>query len=454
MPGLFGTMSIAVSGLQAQEAALQTTSENIANSNTDGYTRKRAVLAEDTTFLDGGQAVGNGVHVENIESLRDNVLELRIYDETQQQGALNSYVGEMSQVENLFSDADSGIGANLDAFFNTVSDLSTDPSNVAKRQNVLTAAGNLATSVSTSARNLMAVQGGIDSGIVQGVSEVNQLTAQIAELNADVTRVDKLGGDSGSFEDQRTELIRKLSEQIDVSVVQSDDGLTLTAGNGALLVVGNKSFNLETSPDSAGRECILSNGADITQHVSGGNLGGLLEARDKDIPSILSGLDSLAESLANSLNAANASGVGLDGDAGQAIFATPSGANAAAQFSVVMTDPRKLAASSDGTPGDNSNLAAFTAVSSDPAVAGQDPIDFYSSLVAQAGMYVSNANSDSDAAALMLQQLSNERGAISGVSLDEEAANMIQFQRAFEASARVISVIDEMLQTVLAMGTT
>jgi flagellar hook-associated protein 1 FlgK len=452
MSSLFGTMSISLRALLAQQAGLQTTSDNIANVNTEGYCRKRVVLAEDTTFLDGGAAAGSGVHVEKIESLRDRVLELRINDETQQQGALNGFVGAMSQVESLFSDVDNGIGAKLDAFFNGITGLSADPSSVPQRQNVLIAAGNLADAFRATAQNVTGLQHTLDTGIDQGVAEVNQLAGNIASLNTEVTRLEKLGGDASTFEDQRTQLILKLSQQIDVSVIQSDDGLTLTTGSGAPLVVGSQSYSLHTVLDASGRRSVFSSETDITSQITGGNIGGLLRARDQGIASVLADLNALASSLATSLNDANRNGLDLDGAAGGDIFAAPTVLNAAANFSVIMTDPRKLAASSDGTVGDNANLASFTAVRNSPCVAGRQPLDFYSGIVSGIGNDVATAKADGDAAGLVLRQLENQRGAVSGVSLDEEAANLVRFQRAFEASARVVSVVDQMLQTLLAIG--
>jgi flagellar hook-associated protein 1 len=425
---------------------------NIANIDTPGYCRKRIVLSEDTAFLEGRATTGSGVHVEKVESLRDSVLELRIADETQQQGALDSYVGAMSQVESLFSDVDNGIGAQIDAFFNSITRLSADPSDVSQRQNVLMAAGNLADAFRTTAQNLIGSEQTLDTGIDQGVAEVNQIAGNIANLNTEVTRLEKLGGDASTFEDQRTQLIRNLSQQIDVSVVQSDDGLTLTTGSGAPLVVGSNAYSLNTALDSNGRRSVFSGETGITSEISGGNVGGLLRVRDQGIASVLASLNALATSLTTSLNNANRNGVDLDGIAGGDIFATATAQNTAANFSVTMTDPRKLAASADGTVGDNTNLASFTAVRNSASVAGQNPLDFYSGIVSGVGNDVAMAKADGSAAELVLQQLDNQRGSVSGVSLDEEAANLVRFQRAFEASAKVVSVVDEMLQTLLAMG--
>ncbi len=451
MSNLFGTMSTSVQSLLAHQAALEITSDNIANVNTPGYCRRRAVLEEDTTTLSGGSSQGGGLHFKGVQSLRDQVLDLRIGQETQEHSALDAFVNAMSPVESEFTDLENGIGARIDKFFSSLAAMETDPTNIPKRQNVLIAAGNLTNSFQSTAQNLKSIQLNLDTSIVQHLASVNQLTAQIAALNVQVAK-EKLEGEAGAAQDQQTELTRQLCEQIDVSVIQSDDGLTLTTKSGALLVAGSKSFDLSSFPSSSGLREIVANGKDITADISGGAIGGLLEARDQAIPSILGELNQLASGLATAVNDSNRKGFDLAGNPGANIFAISTPLDAAASITVAMSDPRGIALSSDGSEGDNGNLGNFEAIRHGNTISGYAPVDFYSSSVARVGNTVATAQSNADASDMALRQLQNQRGAISGVSLDEEAANMIRLQRAFEASARVFTVVDEMLQTVLAMG--
>lgn len=452
MSSLFGSISISLRALLAQQAALQTTSDNIGNINTAGYARRRAVMVEDDPVFDGRLIVGNGVHVQTVESLRDRILELRMHEETQQQGELQAFSGAMKQVEIGFSDVESGLGAQFDTFFASLTRLSTDPSNIPLRQNVLTAAENLAAAFRNASRDLHSIQQSLDLGVEQGATDANALTSQIAELNAKVSQAERLGGDPSTFEDQRTQLIRQLSAVIDVSVIEGDDGFTLTAANGAALVVGNTSFALETNLDSSGYRHIFSNGSDLTEQISGGRIGGLLRARDQAIPSVLADINRLASSFAASVNQAHAAGFDLNGDPGGKVFSDPTELDAAANLTVLLSDPAKLAASANGSVGDNGTAIALQSLQSSAIVGGQNVVDFYSSMVARLGNDIANADSEQEAGDLILRQLANQRASISGVSLDEEAANLIRYQRAFEAAARVVSVIDELTQTVINLG--
>ena len=130
MSSLLGTMSIALGALEAQQAGLQTTTNNIANQNTPGYTRERPILEESSPVIQNGMVLGNGVDLKGIQSLRDSILELQIGDETQQQGKFQTLVNTMSQVQTLFPDDTTGIGQQISNFFQSLNSLSTDPSDV------------------------------------------------------------------------------------------------------------------------------------------------------------------------------------------------------------------------------------------------------------------------------------------------------------------------------------
>ena len=177
--------------------------------------------------------------------------------------------------------------------------------------------------------------------------------------------------------------------------------------------------------------------------------------RDQNIPGLLSNLDTLAAGLINGLNTANQAGFDLNGVAGGNLFAPPpaGGIGAAASMAVAITDPALIAASSDGTPGSNGNLAVLSAVHDQPVADGQTPTDYYSNIVFGVGNEVSNNTAELSASQLILQQLNDQRGSISGVDLNEEATNMVQYQRAFDAAAQMVTAVNDMMRTVINMGT-
>jgi len=452
---LFGTMWVALSGLQAQQAGVQTSTNNVANINTPGYSRQLPVLQEAAPILQGNLVLGGGVNVEGIQSLRSDLLNMQINDETQQQSNSQTYVNAMNQVQTLFPDDTTGIGAQISAFFQSLNNLSSNPSDLTLRGNVLTAAGNMASAFNNTASQLTQTRQQLDLNVQQQVQQVNQITQQIASYNRQLSALSSTGQEYASYEDQRSQLIQQLSGLIDVSQISDGASLTLTTKQGAALVVGGQAYALTTATDSSGMTQIYSaQGNEITGQISGGSLGGTLQARDQTIPSLQSQLDSLASGLVSALNTAHQEGTDLNGNPGGDLFEPITGTGAAASMTLAFTDPSLLAAGSDGTSGSNGNIANLSAVANQAVSNGMTPSGAYSNMVFQVGSSVSNGNTELNASTAMLQQLQQQQSSISGVSLDEEASNLLLYQRAYQASAEAISAVNQMLQTTIDMGVT
>ncbi len=454
MSGLYGSLSVALSALIANQQALETSANNVANANTPGFSRQRPVLVPGDPVVLGRLTFGTGVVLQKLESLRDPILELRLDRETQNQGKLDSTLSALQQVQVNFSGTDSGIGDAISKFFDSVQQLSTDPTNLSLRQGVLTAAGNLATAFNTTSSNLQRQRSNLDLNVVQTVGQINTLSSQIAGLNEQITNLENVHQDASAFIDQRGTLIRQLSSLVDVSVIQTEHGITLTTSNGTPLVAESRSFQLTTQLTGGGIHDIFAGTVDITANLPSGKLGGLLDTRDTRIPALQTSLDQLAVGLATALNTAHRGGFDLNGNAGGDLFVPPpaGGAGAAAGLAVAITDPALLAASSDGTPGSNGNLTVLSAVHDQAVAGGQTPLDFYSNMVFKVGSDTGNASADLNASQLILRQLEDQRGAISGVSLDEEAANMVRYQTAYQAAARVVSTVNTMLDAAVNLG--
>jgi flagellar hook-associated protein 1 FlgK len=397
--------------------------------------------------------MGRGAELSSIQSIRDRVLELRIAAEQQQQSGTEAFIGSMSTVETLFGSGNDSLGSEVQNFFNSLNQLSTNPTDGSLRQAVLTAAGDLTRTFNNLSQNLQNETIQINQSVLQSVDEVNRLTQEIANVNQQVASKTALGEEPGTLEDQRTELIKQLASKIDVFVTDTSDGLTLTTVHGAPLVVAGQAYSLETSLATDSKVYISANGTDLTGDLQGGELGGLLRARDRDIASIQSKVDAFAYQFATAVNQVHQNGFNLNGNAGGDVFsigATPNGAGSSIQLAI--TDPNELAASTDGAPGDNGNLLALVALQNSQIVDGSTPTDAYSKMVFQVGGAIANAKADQQAGEVVLNQLNDLRGAVSGVSLDEEAANLIRFQQAYAASARVISTINELLDIAVHLG--
>ena len=452
MGGLYAALNISTSALEAEQGALQLTSNNVANVNTPSYSRELVNLEEQAGYTSSG--MGAGVSFAAPTAVQDGVLEQRLNQETWQQGQYSAYLNQMNPVQSQFAP---GTGAGLDTaistFFNSLQQLSTNPSDVPTRTAVLGAAGGLATSFNQLGTALETQQTGADQQLQQDVTQINSYTAQIATLNASIATAENAGNGAASLIDQRTQLLRDLSKLTVVNVTDTGSGEeTITTGNGSALVIGNQSFNLSAGVNANGLHDVFdSNGNDITSTLTSGDIGGLIQARDTTIPNLLSQLNTLAKGIADAVNTQNAAGFDLSGAAGGQFFTYTAGSEATS-LAVAITDPTKIAASSDGTAGSNGNATLMAEIANGNVVAGETPATYYSGIVSNVGSDVQSTTTQQQAGQLVLQQLNNQRASESGVSLDEEAVNLQQYQRAYQAAAQVLSVINSLTGTTMNMA--
>lgn len=454
MGGLSTSLLAGLQALEATEAALNATSNNIANANTAGYTREIPQFSENEEGLSGGTVSGGGVTLNGIQSVRDELLNLQIQQQTSQQSSADTQNSLLSQVQNYFSSNGEDIASTLSAFSSSLQQLSANPSSSAVRQSVLSAAQNLAQSFNSTAKGLGSAQTQADQQVTQTVAQINTLTQQIASLNAQLTPSVVASQNGGAIQDQRDQLVQQLSKLTGISVTQSSDGEVITTGNGTPLVMGGQSYSLQTTTGANGFQQVLdSNGNNITSAIQGGQLGGVIQLRDQTIPGYQNSLNTLASQFATAMNSAQAAGFDANAKTGQSFFSIPANPSySALLISVSLTDPSQIAASSDGSSGSNGNVANLSAALTNALPSGQSASSAYSSLVFQIGNDASNASAESSALGQSLLQLQNQQSSVSGVNIDEESTNLIRYQTAYEAAARVVSTIQALNTVTLDMG--
>jgi flagellar hook-associated protein 1 FlgK len=455
---LFGSLSLAVRSLLEQQGVLDPTANNLSNVKPPGYSRQFPILVEAPPLDTGQIPIGKGVDFEGVQNIRDIILILLIDAETQQQNRLKSFVSSMNRVQLLLNGTEgTGLSDAINRLFKSLQELSANPTHVPARQVVISAAQNLASTCHERGEQLRTIQESIDQEVRQTVGEIDSDTAQLARLNQPVA---SLQGDSeraGRLEHLRYSVLNRLSKLVDVVAADSADGsLTVTTSNGVPLVAAAQSFALSTAVDAdTGFLHIFSPGADVTSEITGGQLAGLLEARDHGIPPVISGLDNLSEGIIQYFNTQSRKGRDLLGGQGGNFFQPvdrPSRgvkAGAAEGFATAITDPSRIAASADGTQGDNANALAMANIEKQAVVNGETATEFYSNLVCTVGNKVSSASDELEAVGLVLMQLQNQRADVARVSWDEEAAKLIRCQRAYEAAAEVVAAINDITDEVI-----
>jgi flagellar hook-associated protein 1 FlgK len=464
MGTLISLLGIAQQALMADQLGLNATANNVANQNTPGYTRETVSFqSTDSISLSGGSQSTGVTATES--SQRDRVLEQRVQQQTQivaQGGALGS---ALQQVENIFglSSTSSGsaavssseLGGAINTFFSSLSSLEGDPSNTSTRQAVLSAATALAGAFNDASNQLTQISSSLNQEVSTDVSQVNSLTSSIASLNSQIASTSP-NGDAGTLEDQRQEDIDQLSQLVGLDQIStSQNGISLTTSSGAVLVSGSQAFQMSTT-QVGGKVDVLAGDPpqDVTSSLTGGDMGGAIQARDQSLPAYSSALDSLAFALGNAVNTQNEAGIDSSGNPGQAIFSVPSSATgAAASIAVSATDPGAVAAASSGEGSSgNDNATALANLSASTMVGGQTATGFLSSLLGQIGSDASGVSTNNTAQQAALTQLTSQRDSLSGVSLDEEASNLTQYQRSYQAASQVFTIVDSLMASAINLG--
>jgi flagellar hook-associated protein 1 FlgK len=454
-------MDIAQQALMANQEALNVTSNNVANQNTAGYTRQVVSFQTVDAVTLSGTTYGSGVTA-SATSQRDRVLEQQVQQQTQTQAQSGALESALRQIQNIFglssttsSASSTVLGTATDSFFSALSALASNPSDNATRQNVLTAADTLAAAFNSASNQLTQVSTSLNQQVVGDVSQVNSLTKTIASLNSQITSLSP-NTDAGALEDQRQQAIGQLSKLVGLDQISTENnGLTLTTSNGALLVSGSQSFALTTTQvGGVGHIVAGVNGQDVTSNLTGGDLGGALQARDQQLPAYQSALDSLAFAVGTQVNQQNALGVDGNGNPGAALFSlppTPTGA--AALIQVATADPKAVAAAAPGQgSAGNANASALAGLSNANIVGGQTASGFLASFLGQIGSDTAAAVTNNSAQQATLTQLTTQRDSLSGVSLDQEASNLTQYQRAYQAASQVFNIANSIMASAINLG--
>jgi flagellar hook-associated protein 1 FlgK len=456
-------LNTALSGLRTSQEMLDIASHNIANASTPGYSRQRATIVAAPPFsypafnrsgLPG--QLGTGVQITSIDRIRDVYLDQQIYQQQSLDGYWTARADTLATTEASFPEpSGSGMGDALSAFWSAWEDVAANPSSSATRTEVLTQAATLAARFNRDAGQISTQIAGVDGQVRGTIGDINGLASRIASLNKQIQGIVVSGDHANDLEDQRDQLVEQLNGLVPVQSVAQKDGTVTVLVGGTALVDHDTTRTVTATNDASGHAMPTWTTGDPLV-VSGGQLKAYLEARDVTLAGYQASMNTLAKQIADQVNAAHTSGVDQKGNPGLALFTYVPGEESAtlAVNPAIGSDPsRVVVGSAAGAPGDTS-IAAQIADLASSATFGtgtQTPADAYATFIGQIGADSQQASEMASNQDLVVQQLVDRRSSISGVSLDEEATDVIKFQQAYQASAKVITTINEMLDSLMNM---
>jgi len=539
MAGILGT---SLSGLMAAQQSLDTISHNIANVNTEGYSRQRVELGTRAAQYTSNGYIGQGVDITAVSRSYDQFINNQLTSSTSAFAEADTLSTLASQVDSIVSGEATSVSPALKSFFNAVNEVADDPSSLPVRQVMIAEAESLTQQFNTLASQFEDLRNQTNNQMGATLNDINSYARSIADLNAKIV----LGSSRASggqlpndLLDQRDALVAKIAEKVSVSTLQQKDGsLSVFIGSGQSLVLGGRSATLSLAGSSADftHKNILMDGQDISQQITGGDLSGALKFRDEILDPAQQQMGLLAAGFAVQFNALHEAGFDLNAGTGKAFFdagapavissagntgnvsaaydaatigqlaasdyqlsydgsnfslkrlsdnsvsafpgpppttiagpgftvetgATVAGGDsflirptfkAAQNITPSITDPGGIAASgsADTLPGDNTTASALAGLENKAVLLGGNATfnEVNGQLVSKVGTLTSAANISSTAQQSLLNQAKQSRESLSGVNLDEEAANLIKFQQSYQAAAQAISVASSIFDTLI-----
>lgn len=458
MSGITGILNIGGDALFTSQTELDTTAHNIANANTPGYTRQTVLTSASQPIQTTYGYLGTGVQVDSIQGVRDAYVNQQVMNLNSDLSQANINEQTLTTVGGIFNETSTsttGLTAQLNAFFSAMQTLSQSPEDTGVRQNVLQAGINVATTFNSLNNQLQDAKSQVSQQIGTDVNQINTLAATIASINKQIMANAGTSRNSSDLQDQMNNAVSQLSNLVNVKIVTDSNGVMNVTAGGAVLVAAGNAFKFKMTQTSNGITVGRSDSS-VAATVSSGELAGLINSFDTQIPSYSAQLDNIASTFAKTINAFNTGGYTLSSNGSPAQHGTDffqgTTAGTIQVSQSIMSNLDNIAASSSGAPGDGNNAAAMANVLDAPVMSnGQSIVKAYEALVNQVGTDSQNATNSVQTLQVQQNQMQAFQSSISGVSLNQELTNMIEYQHSFEAAAKVITTADSMYQTVIGM---
>ena len=479
-------LNIGKSGLFAAKQSMSTTSHNIANANTEGFSRQEVRTETNPTLGEGDYVLGTGVEIQSIKRAHDELVEKKLNTSITSHKFNEERSLQLGNIEELFNEVNSeGMNKILNRFFNSFRELSNQPENETIRNVVRENAKIVIGDFKRVQESLDQIRGTINKKVNLSVSEINSLSKTIGKLNKEINIQEVSGGMANDLRDQRDRAVRSLAEFFPLTSYTDDRGQYIVniQGVGSIvsggmvqeLSAGSSVREGETSSEKGDAEIFFTNrpGVAITDKLKGGSLGGLLKTRQEEVVGLEKQLDELAHGLVLATNAIHRRGfanhpVPVDAQGnpvpnaarqkvtGINFFKEPLDLKRAAEYislsDEIEDDANNIATAAEANkPGDNRVAIAISKLQHEK-VLGAGTTTFeeqYLKSVGNIGLQAGKSKIDQEQSQGILAQAKSFKERLAGVSLDEEAANMVRYQNAYEASAKVIRASDEMFKSVL-----
>ena len=452
MSGLLNSLHIGQSSIFANQKNMSVIGNNVANANTEGYSRQEVQMEPWPTVERGGLSFGQGVKLGEIARAHDRFVTDRLRNVSEEYGQAEGRATALTELERIIGIDENSLAGAMDDFFDAWHELSVNPEGEAERSMVIEQGKALATRFRQTENSLSGLEDSIDSRLETDLANINDKLKQVADLNRRITRATSTGHNPNTALDNRDRLMQELSHDIGSKVYIDEQGsASVYLPKGPTLVQDSQANEILAGEETAdGLQFTLKSGKTQTTLQGqdfGGEFKGYIDVRDKLLPEIEAGLDGLKHDLITKVNAKHTAGTSLEGETGLNFFDPGT-----SYLQVAVTNPEEVAAGKSDAPGDN-ETALEIAELKDAQVAGANNnstfVDAYGKISSRVGVEMKQNEFSRESLQDTLNQLENRRDEVAGVSIDEAMIDLQRYQSSFQASAQFVSTVDEMMQTLL-----
>ncbi len=454
MPGLNDVLEVARRALTSQRLGINVTSNNVANASTPGYSRQRVDFTQSPSVKTQFGMLGSGVTASHIGRIRERFIDQQIRHNNDALGFSTMQRNVLAQIEAAVNEpSETGINTALNNFFNTFQELAVRPAESSARNNVVQKGTLLTQSIHRLYSNINSLRENLTQDVENKVKEINQISKDLAQLNERIIAARAGGAVASDLEDLRDLKIDRLSALAKVQVSDSGNGAKLVSMNG-VSIVNDVDFNAIKIQADGGKLQIVSEANGRVLSADTGELGGTLTSYNSTIPNYVERLNTFAKRLMDRINEVHSSGYTITNPTQTGImFFTGTSAADIEVNSQIANNVNLIAVSADGRAGDNTNALALADLLSEKMLSdnSQTLSQFYAGFASDVGTGVNNAKNTVTMQELILAQLDQQKSSVSGVSVDEEMTNLIKYQRAYDAAAKVITTVNEMFESLIRM---
>jgi len=470
MLSLFGTLDMASRAMQAQMTGVDVTGQNLANVSTTGYTRQTADIQTSPDISTSIGEEGTGANVVAIQQAVNSMLNGQIVTQqsssgywSAQQSALqslqtnlNEFLNGTASTSSTSSDttSDTGLAGQLSSLFNDFQAVATSPTSISARQELISQAQTLSSTFNQVNSQFNATRTSLNSSLTNDVSSANQLLSGIAQLNGQISSAEFSGGTPNDLLDEQQQDLQNLAQLTNIQTSTGSNGAVDVSIGGQSLVSGDKVLDTLQTYDASGNGSgqllvqTATGGVDLT--LTGGSIQGTIDTRDGELTTMQNSINMLASSLITQVNSVNSGGYSLTGTTGTDFFTGTNASDISVNQSLV-NDPSLLQASGSATASGDNTVAlqlADLGSATQSNLNGQTFGDSYGETVAALGDALSNANTQVTNQSAVSTMLSTQQSSVSGVNIDQEMTNLMGFQRAYEASAELVTTVNQMMETL------